>query len=616
MKQNIPPTNRLIIICPPRKSSILKVLRQLKGKTFRWAYLGEDVSQFIVIERQIGGAGEHIDTGDRLQETAKSLRQAYIDYIGKLNIANNSLLWWVGSLSEKNPWVSKTFLYACYFRLCQTIVKTGGQENLVFIGEKSVIRKGILKNIGNPSDSLMQLIETPVSDLLSMLKNAGKLASLKVYFLLSTIYHVLLARRYRLKLAKNQQEGLVLICNWIDPRSFNANGEYRDNYFGDLALYLKNKGKKVFIIPYILYTVPYRATLKKIVSHPDRFLLAESFLTVPDVCRIFCKTLLNIPANKVYPLFEGLDISEAITNDLHTDWKGTGIAANLLLYEAVKRWKNAGIAIETFIFPYENQVWEKAYCLSLRKYYPSTRIIGYQHSTVSNMLLNHFFAREELPVLPFPDKLITTGRYTEKLFKESGYDPSKVICGGAIRYVYLLKKKNIHKRKEDKNPVILVAPSIDRNETIDLVWKVTRAFGQKKMYTVVFKFHPDCPYRFIAKEIGTLPNHFIISEQPADKLLQDSSLLIYNITATSIEALALGVPVLHIKSDFVIDRDSLADFPASVRESVSTADEILKAAERLIKIDEHELARKKQLWSKVVAELFAPVDENTFDLFL
>jgi hypothetical protein len=607
---------RVIIVCPPRKSSILKALRQLKGRVFKWVYLGENVSQFMVIEHQIGDAGKRIEIGDKLQETAKSLRQAYIDYIGKLSIANNSLLWWAGSLSEKNPWTSKTFLYACYIRLCQTIIKIGGQENLVFIGENRVIRKGILKNLVNLSDSDILLFETPVRDLLGTLKNAGILFLLKAYFLVSTIYHVLLARHYRLKPVKNQQEGLVLICNWVDPRSFSADGEYRDNYFGDLALHLKNKGKKVFIIPYILYTVPYRATLKKIVSNLDRFLLAESFLTVPDVCRIFFKTLLNRPANKVYPLFEGIDISEEIMHDLHTDWKGTGIASNLLLYEVVKRWKNAGISIETFIYPYENQVWEKTYCLALRKYFPSTRIIGYQHSSISKMFLNHFFAREELPVLPFPDKVITTGKYAEKLFKESGYDRAKVICGGAIRYVNLLKKKSVPVKKDNKSRVILVTPSIDRNETIDLVWKVIKAFGQIKEYSVVFKFHPDCPYRFIAREIGTLPKHFIISEQPTDKLLQDSDLLIYNSTTTSIEALALGVPVLHIKSDFVIDRDNLSDFPASVSESASTAGEILEATERLINLDERHLARKRQLWSEIVAEMFGPVDENTFDLFL
>jgi predicted glycosyltransferase len=132
----------------------------------------------------------------------------------------------------------------------------------------------------------------------------------------------------------------------------------------------------------------------------------------------------------------------------------------------------------------------------------------------------------------------------------------------------------------------------------------------------VFKFHPDCPYRFIARDTGILPEHFIISDKPSGDLLKESHVLLYTSSATSIEAIALGVPVLHIKSDSTIDRDNLSDFPSSVRESVSTPDDIVKATERLLKMDEKELSRKRLLWAEVVAEMFGTVDESTFDLFL
>jgi surface carbohydrate biosynthesis protein (TIGR04326 family) len=303
-------------------------------------------------------------------------------------------------------------------------------------------------------------------------------------------------------------------------------------------------------------------------------------------------------------------------NDLGRDWGRTGPASNLLLYEAVKRWKNAGIPIATFIYAYENQVWEKAYCLALRKFYPSAKIIGYQHSTVPKMLLNHFFSKNELPVMPFPDKVITNGKYTESLFIESGYDPYKVVRGGALRFSYLVnKKKTIVARKADNNPIILVALSVEKNETMELLWKTILAFGQITQLKIVLKFHPDCPYRFIAREIGILPKHFIVSDKSTGELLQDSHVLLYTCTATSIEALALGVPILHVKSDFTIDRDNLADFPG-VRESVSSPEDISGAAQRLLKMDEKELSGKRQLWAEIVAEMFEPVDESTFDLFL
>ena len=619
-----PDARRRIIVCPPRKSCILKVLRQLKGKTFRWVYLGENVTQFIFIERLMGAAGERIEIGGRLQEIAQSLRQPYIDYIGKLSITNNSLLWWASCLSDKNPWFSKTFLYACYVKLCQAIVNLSGEENLVLVGENKAIREGIAENIKSLPHYEIQHINTPVRDSVVIFDDTFKSIRSKVYFFFLTIYKMTLARRYRLKLIPNSQTrergGLVVLHNWVDARSFSDKGEYRDSYFGQLARHLSRKGKNVVIIPHILYTVKYlkiyRKTLKKLEQSLGNFLLPESFLTLSDVLRVYRKTLPNSQEKWIYPVFEGIHLAGIISADLRTYRERTDLTYNLLLYEAIKRWRQAGIPIESFIYPYESQTWEKACCLALRKYYPTTKIIGYQHATVPGMLLNYFFSKEELPVLPFPDKVITTGKYTEKLFKESGYDPAKVICGGAIRYIGLMNKKSLPARKDITKPIILVTPSIDINETVELVRKVIKAFGDKKQYKIVLKFHPDRPYGVVAKGIGSLPEYFIVSDKPIGDLLPESNLLLYSSSATSIEAIALGVPILHIKSDFTIDRDNLADFPASVRESVSTPDEIVNAVENIFQMDEKELTRKRKVWSDVVAEMFGPVDESTFDLFL
>jgi len=538
-----------------------------------------------------------------------------------LSLENNSILWWVGSLSEKNPFASKTFLYACYTRLFQTLLNSSTQETLVFLCENKALRKCLIKNVSDSRKWEINRVESLGHAIPEVLRNILEIIVYRGYFLLSRIYRLLLARYYRLNQIPGEKlrerEGLVLLHNWVDPRSFDANSEYHDNYFGGLAPHLRNKGESVVIIPHILFTVPYRQTLKKLAQSTEHFLVAESFLTIADVFRVFMKTVLNIPTRKVYPAFEGIEVSEIINDDLRRDWLVTRAASSLLLYKAVKRWKSAGIPIDTFIYAYENQVWEKAYCLALRKFYPSTKIIGYQHSSVPKMLLNHFFSKDELPILPFPDKVITNGRYTERLFKESGYDPAKVVCGGAIRYASLVnKEKHTTLRKETSSPVILVTPSTDRNEAIELVRKVIESFGEMPRYKIVFKFHPDCPYRSCAREIGALPRHFVISDKPTSELLQESNVLLYTTTTTSIEALALGVPILHIKSDFTIDLDHFADFRPSIRESVSTKNEIVATTEKLLSMDEKELSQQRLTWEELVSEMFGPVDESTFDLFL
>ncbi|MBN1161362.1 MAG: hypothetical protein JXA17_05405 [Dehalococcoidales bacterium] len=612
-------TRQPIIICPPGKSSIQKALRLFNDKPFQWAYLGEDSLGAMAVERFISGKGQHLEIGDKLQETAGSLRQPYIDYIGKLSLKYNSLEWWASSISDKNLWSSKTFLYLCYVRLSRDLAKTGGREDLLLIGENRTIRQGILENLEDLPQYEIHLIETPVRNRLDAIyKNISSLIA-KVKLLALMIYRVLQARSYRLNPSVTKQqrpaEELTLIHSWILERSFSDMGEYRDIFLGDLANHLKNKGKKVVIVPNILYTLSYRQALKKLQKSLKIILLPESFLKLSDIFRVFIKTLSSRD-RRSYPDVQGIRIAGIIADDAKQYLQRTSLAQNLLMYEAIRRWKQAGILIESFIYTYENQTWEKMYCLGLRKYFPSARIIGYQHSTVPRMLLTYFFSRDELPVLPFPDKVITNGGYTEKLFKESGYDPTKVVRGGAIRYTGLLKQKIAPPQMNITYPVILVALSVSKNETVELIWKVIRAFIDKRQYKIILKFHPTFPYRLFKREIGTLPRNFNVSETPINELLLKCNLLVYAFTATSIEALASGVPVLHIKSGFTIDRDNLADYPPDIRASASTPEDILKATEKIMKMDESELARKRRLWAEVVGDMFGPVDESTFDLFL
>ena len=573
-----------------------------------------------LIERRLRDKGQRIEIAEELQKIAQSLRQPYIDYIGKLSLENNSILWWVGSLSEKNPWVSKTFLYICYIRLFQILINSNSQEALVFLCENKALRRCLVKSASGFNKWEIHCIEPLGYTILESLRNALRIVVYKGYFVVRSIYWLLLAKQYRLnQIPKGMVkggEGMVLLRAWIDQRSFDAKGEYHDNHFGGLARHLRSRGKSVVIAPYILRTVSYRQTLKKMGQSSENFLVSESFLKISDIFRVLVRTLANTPRKRAYPSLEGIEVSEIINDDLRRDWARTSIASSLLYYEVVRRWRNAGIPIDTFIYPYENQVWEKACCMALREFYPSTKIIGYQHATVPKMLLNYFFSKDELPILPFPDKVITTGKYTERLFKGSGYAPEKVVCGGAIRYESVTKKRKVAIKKDTPYPVILVTPSIDKNETVELVWKVLKAFGQRNNHKVILKFHPAIPYSNIARDLSPLPEHFIISDKPVSELLREGHVLLYNSSATCIEALSLGVPVLHIGSDFTIDRDNLSDFPSSIKRSARNKEDIVRMTKEILEMDEKDLSQQRVIWEDVVSEIFGPVDESVFDLFL
>ena len=610
-----------IIVCPPLKGSIRKVLKHLKGKNFQWAYFGEDVSKAITVEHQLGNKGLRIEIGEKLQETARSLWQSYIDYIGKRSLENNSLKWWAGSLSEKNPFISKVFLHICYIRTCQTILDSKDQKGcFIFFIENRTLRRCLMQNLFAHHEYDIFRIESFSHAVFELFRDVSRFVINKGYFVANKTYRILLAKYYRLNQISSKGEVLVFLHTWVDHRSFDANGIYQESYFGELAHHLRNKGKNVALVPYILGTVSYRKTLKKMVQSDENFLVPEAFLNVYDILRIAAKTILDIPPKRVYPLFEGIEISKIISDDYKKDWIVTRTSSNLLFYDVVRNWKNAGIPMDTFIYTYENHTWEKVYCIALRQFYPATSMIGYQHSAIPKMQLNYFFSKDELSILPFPDMVITNGIYPERLFKEFGYDPKKVVCGGAIRYIHLLEevRKNAvinPKKGNNLHRTVLVTPSIGRYEAAELVKKVLDAFEDMNEYKIMLKFHPVLPYRSIAKDLGVLPKHFIVSDKPVGELLRESDVLLYTSSTTCIEAIFLGIPVLHIASDFAIDRDVL-DFQPDIRHSAKNQEDIIKMTEEILETDKTELSKKKALWGEAVSNIFGEVDENVFNLFI
>jgi len=155
------------------------------------------------------------------------------------------------------------------------------------------------------------------------------------------------------------------------------------------------------------------------------FLIPHAYLTVWNVINVFISNILSRPKEGKFPKFEGMDISEIIHDDLKNSWIIRRTLYDLLYCDLGKRLHDEKLQITKVIYPYENRTWEKALCLGIREHYPSAHIVGYQHSMFSKMLLNYFFSKKESSVMPFPDRIVTNGKYEHELFVKAGYPKEK-----------------------------------------------------------------------------------------------------------------------------------------------------------------------------------------------
>lgn len=624
----MPPT--IVIACATRRS-VCRALSRREGAPIRWAYLGDNIPAALACRKWLDGKGQQVMIGELLQETTQKFREDYIEYIGALSAQYASPSWWLASLSEKNQYISKVFLRSCYVLLAEKIAREQGRVGiLLFIVEDRSVRQCLANHFRAHSGGERGWRESLSRTVVDWLAETGQFLARRAWFVAKYTARGLAARTL-LGWGKNSPigsirsrgGGLILVHSWVDSRCFDTQGRYHSINFGDLPQYLSSQGRHCVIVPTILPVMSFLAGIRALRRSCVPFLLPDLFLKPVDIMAAALAACRR-PKASAWPRFHGVDISELILDDQRQDWVTARYPTNALLIATVRRWADAGIPVEAFIYTFENQIWEKAYCLAFRKYYPHAALVGYQDANLSAMALNFFIAKKEAPILPLPHTLVTNGRYSLDLLVRSGYDPSQLQCGGALRYQYLPEARDkfeeLRARWAKGNgtavPVVLVAMSVGKALSCELLWKVIQAFECDTRVRVVLKCHPYLPFSVLSGCLGLdrLPLHFEVSVQPVRELLPYSSTLLYMDSTTALEALAVGIPLVHVASDFGLDFDPL-DEARELRRTARTPGQILHAV--LSGTDHHlDWAERAQRGREQIAHIFGPMTESAYRCFL
>lgn len=622
------PKSVTVVLSVASSRQICRALRQVDSDQVRWAYFGETVSMARACERWLAGRAEPVVLGGLLQEVAEKVREDYIEYVGRLSMRYASESWWLTSLSEKNPYISKVFIQACRVLAAQRLVsecKPG--MTILIIVEDRALQTCLDKNLRRQTGCNLLSVGSRVALIDSLRIGIAQTVafwSRRAWFVFRHLSRVVIARatQQNPKSLRNNpgqgtpqegQPGRILIHSWIDGRSFAADGSYQSINFGDLERYFQAQQRSYAIVPAMLPACSFWKGVRTLSRSGAPYLLPHGYLTPFDILRSAGKGFAR-PQAAQWPLFHDMDISSLILEDQRRDWMVGRYPTNALLGAAVRRWAKAGIAVDSFIYTFENQVWEKAYCLAFRENYPSTRLIGYHDANLPRMALNFFVSKDELPILPFPDLLITNGQYSFDLLVRSGYSPMKLRCGGALRYRYLTAPIETSRTRttHGERLTVLVTPSMVESLACELLWKVLQAFSNDTSTHVIVKCHPGLPFGKVSKRVGvyTLPRNFQVSEQPVRELLPESTVLLYMDSTTSLEALGLGVPLIHVGSELGLDIDHLSTFP-DTRRTVREPRELLRAVH-----DIGNAAKAAERRPELISHFFGQVSDRTYGYFL
>ena len=597
-------------------ASIDSVLRRLPEGPFSWTYLGQDAANYYRARKIFQSRGAYLETAHRFDQAAESLREPYLSYIYGIGVRLRSLRWWLTSVSYRSGYVSTVFHQACYLRVALDLVRSWeGPGPLVLVMADRPVRTALERNMGGGESPRVRWVGPrrtfplrPVFDVVSMLAHRAFIAGREAAWLLRA--RRMIPRPYV------PNEPTTLLVSWANSGNLRNGGEFHRSFFGDTADKLSEMGNRVAVVPMVLPDVPYRWALHQLREAPIPLMVPHRYLGLMDLVRAVASSFARPPFPRSIPEFSEMDISVLIREDLRTHWVSNQVVDALLVAAVVRRWAGLGASISRIIYTYENQPWERALCWETRRSLPEAVLVGYQHSRVPRMLLNYYLAPGGETEAPLPDRVVTVGEHTARMLSADGYGPI-IRVGGALQMQSVLglrSRTDKETERQDGAPV-LVAGGNGFGETAELLDLAFQLFAEDDGVPIVVKCHPIMPFEKVSGSIRPLPKNVQVSDEPIEELMLKSSLMVYTGSTVCIQALALGLPVVHVRPQFDFDLDPLEAVPEA-RLEARGPDELREKVRWILDHRQEYRAQNRDLWNRVVEEMYGTVTDHSYRAFV
>ena len=334
---------------------------------------------------------------------------------------------------------------------------------------------------------------------------------------------------------------ITLIDSFIDAGNLNKKSIDR-NYTGISNFLNDDESKNIYFLPSflgLLYPSRFKAVRNK---SKLKVLFKTNFLKFSDYFKAF--SLIKRNNFHFKNNFLGNINIDYILDKIHSLNKYDNSTFDAILnYLFIKNLHNDKIKIKLFISWFENQQIDKGYIYGLRRFYPQTKIKGYQGFIVSydyniQLIPTSFEIENNLCV----DEIVVVG---EKL-KSNFPDNIKIKSGPAFRFNFI-NDKEISKKL---NPSILILLPVGFGQSNNILKNVfdSLKFSDKEIH-VKIKPHPlfeinDLNFNHLNKNIS----YEFVSGKLTENL-DNVHVVLGNTTSALIESLVNFTPVIVIPNN-------------------------------------------------------------------
>jgi surface carbohydrate biosynthesis protein (TIGR04326 family) len=583
----------------------------LFSKKNEWYYIGTDYQMFLRWKTVLDSVGIYRSLSKVVEEYGLRLRNNFLEYIAEMSEKNNSLAWWMTSLADKDPSASDFYLSICllnYFSENMSDLEDGSiiiAENPFFLTSFSTLA------LSNKVRCVNLYRRTKIFKYILLIY---RLFGRSVKFLVESAYELWIARKTGIAaIKKDGKDHAIIIRTWVKDDCFKEDGSFKDNYFGRLIDWLQEKGYAVWIIP---EPIRLSQSLWSVFEYYKKqksysFMLTENYLRYSDYIKCLAIGLKGIVSSKIISEFLGMDISGLIAGERLKH--GLNGLTMIRYYYFCKRLSDSGINPQRVIMTYENKFMDKAFLIGIKHFLPNTITIGYQHCAHYPLLLNFFTCAKEIPYLPLPDIIITSGEGFCKILEEEGFPKERIFPGPALRFEYFYQKKNdIPPPPYRRKAVLIVLPG-DLETVQEITLIVRSAMQNSEDLDLLFKVHPSRHAAITELLLSLdLPRNFIIVTEPISSLLRrvDGAISI-GATTAEFEIINAGIPLVRLRKELGFT------FSPWIKgfEQNTSAEELREKISVFLSLQPKEDVELREIGAKTVRNYFGTINEKNMRMF-
>ncbi len=465
----------------------------------------------------------------------------FANWIGEMNERNADLRWWAYSSTAKNFLSSALGSRVLEVLAIRNLARSGHYRHIYVRGATPGQMRSI-SGLLHPEFS----VKLPMAVYLKTRETASFfLAILRTIFQAIRIWGAFQTLR-----ANTQQRSQdVVLLTYVDG-PFDSGG---DRYFGDLPALIRTREPATRIV-YVAYVyTPYHKRLRDMsFISPTPYIPLYQFLSGGDLLQAVGQTVsaaFTRNADLGTSHMDAEAMKDLLREALLEDVSKRGYLHNLLVYLSAARMIRA-LSPRIVVYPYENKSLEKALLLGVRAVSPTTRLIGYQHTSITPRHVGLRFGIKEAAKTPLPDRIVTVGNVTRSYLENFGnYPAGMLVTGCALRQIW--EAPLPRKPLASERPKVLLSLSSSVGELISALEFMRQVKERLPGLELGVRPHINFPLQTLPSALQEWVKRSAI-DLTGTKLranLAWADITAYVSSTVALESLMMGVPVIYLRID-------------------------------------------------------------------